>query len=232
MSIDWGRFRLPAGLIGDKTIGPDQCPPRHKARETFIRGPIPWAWISRASSLPGPGFAVAMGAWYLARRFRRDPRASVAELAAWLGMGRTSVKAGLRLAEGAGLLTARREPGHKLVLGVVSPAGAETGPGPLRGPVPWAWWPAASRLGGTPLRVGAACWTVAGWRRRPRFGVWTNAWGEWGLSRFAVARGLRRLDDAGLIALQVRRGALPMVCILEAPDRKPEPSGLPGESMR
>src|SRR4051794_14233461 len=113
MGVEWERFRLPADLIGDLTPKPE--PPRPRLGETFLRGPIPWGWLAEASRLPGSGFSVAMAVWYVVHRFRRDPRASVAELAECLGTGRTTIKAGLRGAESAGLISVRRDPGRKPV---------------------------------------------------------------------------------------------------------------------
>jgi hypothetical protein len=215
MSIDPDRFRLPPEIIGDLTLAPDL--PRHGPREPFIRGPIPYPWLAGASRLPGSGFAVAMGVWYLARRFRRDPRAGVPELAGLLGLGRTATKTALRVAAEAGLIAVRRDPGRKLVLSLREVPAAGPEPKPLRGPIPWGWWAAASRLPGPSLRVGAVCWLVAGWRRSAEFALGAGDWAGMGLSRFAVYRGLNGLERAGLVTVARQPGCRPVVRIREAP---------------
>jgi hypothetical protein len=209
--IDPEHFRIPREWIGDLTIKPE--PPRHQLGETFIRGPIPWRWLAEASRLSGSGFAVAMGVWYLARRFRRDVRAGVPELADWLGLGCTSIRTGLRLAEAAELVSVTRAPGRKLVLSLRELGQTRSTPQPLRGPIPWSWWQAATRLPGSTLRVGAVCWTIAGWCRSAEFTLALDRWAELGLSRFAVFRGLNQLDDAGLVSVDRRPGRSPVVTL-------------------
>jgi hypothetical protein len=209
--MDWERFRVPAERIGDLTTETGLS--RHPPGETFIRGPIPWRWLAGASRLDGSGFAVARGVWYLAHRFRRDVRAGIPELADWLGLGRTSIKTGLRLAEAAELVSVGRAPGRKLVLSLRERDQASPTPKPLRGPIPWHWWYAATRLRGSTLRVGAVCWTVAGWCRSTEFVLGLGEWHDLGLSRFAVARGLRQLDNAGLVSISHRCGRRPIVAL-------------------
>jgi DNA-binding transcriptional ArsR family regulator len=157
-----------------------------------------------------------MGVWYLARRFRRDPRTSVAELAGLLGLGRTTTKAALRAAEAAGLIAVRRAPGRKLVLSLRKIPGDGPEPKPLRGPIPWGWWVAACRLRGPSLRVAAVCWLVAGRRRSAEFELGLSEWAELGLSRFAAGRGLHALERAGLVSLRYRPGGSPLVTVQEA----------------
>jgi hypothetical protein len=41
-------------------------PPHHKPGEKFIKGPIPWNWITRAGCLPGKALQVAVTIWFLA----------------------------------------------------------------------------------------------------------------------------------------------------------------------
>jgi hypothetical protein len=211
MGIDPARFQIPPEMIGDLT-GPPELP-RHGPRETFLRGPIPYRWLAEASRLPGSGFAVAMGVWYLARRFRRDPRVSVPELAALLGLGRTTTKTALRAATTAGLIAVRRDPGRKLVLSLREIPADGPWPKPLRGPIPWSWWASASRLPGSSLCVGAVCWLVAGWRRSAEFTLVSDEWAELGLSRFAVSRGLKELELTGLVSVARRLGRPPVVSI-------------------
>ncbi|MFO0957089.1 MAG: hypothetical protein U0800_06430 [Isosphaeraceae bacterium] len=57
----------------------------------------------------------------------------------------------------------------------------------------------ASRLPGKALHVGAVCWLLAGWERSARFSLILDDWAEMGLSRYAAARGLGWLAEAGLV---------------------------------
>jgi hypothetical protein len=216
MGIDLDRFRIPFEMIGDRSA---LDLPRHGPRETFLRGPIPYRWLAVASRLPGSGFAVAMGVWYLARRFRREARTSIPELAGLLGLGRTTTKTALRAAEGTGLISVHRAPGRKMSLSPREMPGAGRGPKPLRGPIPWEWWSAASRLPGLSLRVGAVCWLVAGWRRSAEFVLGSGEWAEFGLSRFAISRGLGYLSRANLVSARRSLGRSPFVRLLNGRSR-------------
>ena len=41
-------------------------PPRHRVGEKFLKGPIPYAWLSRASELQGKTLHVGLAIWFLA----------------------------------------------------------------------------------------------------------------------------------------------------------------------
>ncbi len=47
-------------------LAKDTKPPRHTAGEKFLKGPIPWNWICKASKLPGKALAVALAIYHLA----------------------------------------------------------------------------------------------------------------------------------------------------------------------
>ena len=83
----------------------------------------------------------------------------------------------------------------------------------LRGPIPWAWWAAASRLPNPSLRVGAVCWIISGRERSAEFNLGMDRWAELGLSRFAITRGLRELERVDLISVSRRSGRSPVVSI-------------------
>ena len=42
---------------------PSKNPPHHRPGESFLKGPIPWAWIEKAGKLPGKALAIAMVLW-------------------------------------------------------------------------------------------------------------------------------------------------------------------------
>lgn len=218
---DWAleRLRLPPEMIG--ATGHRRKPPRHRRGDSFIRGPIAYAWIASACRLPGSGLPVAMAYRFHTGRFRyrHGRRWDLSDVAAGLGIAPRSARRGLRAAEVAGLLSVSREPGCKLAVSVSELAEPEVGPGhrPLYGPIPWAWWLPASRLPGKSLQVASVCWLLAGWERSADFEVALDDWAAFGLSRFSASRGLDELERAGLLAAVRRPGRSPVVSILDPP---------------
>src|SRR5262245_37171359 len=89
------RFRLTPGMRGDLTT-----PVRHRPGKTFLRGPIPAGWLAEASRSGDAGFRVAVGVWYLTRRYGRPAHKSVPELAAVLATSPRTVKRGLQAVRG------------------------------------------------------------------------------------------------------------------------------------
>src|SRR5208283_1942396 len=69
---DLNRLRLPAELVGD--VSTRSRPPRHRPKDPFIKGPIPYSWIASACRLPGSGLHVAMACRFLCGRYRRPNR--------------------------------------------------------------------------------------------------------------------------------------------------------------
>ena len=64
--LDLEGMRLPPAMI--PPIACPKRPPRHRKGERFIMGPIPWAWIEKASQLPGKALALSMVLWQEAGR--------------------------------------------------------------------------------------------------------------------------------------------------------------------
>jgi hypothetical protein len=205
---DPDRLRLPPGLVGT----PRPRPPRHAPGDSFLRGPIPFAWIAAACRLPGAGLHVAIATRLLRERYRRgrDRRWDLATIAAGLCISIDSTRRGLHAAERAGLISVARKPGRKILAADVKLGECATGLGPNRrplyGPIPWRWLLPALRLPGPALRVAMACWLVAGWERSAEFELALGQWGELGLSRQAAGRGLRSLEGAGLVEVTRPRG--------------------------
>jgi hypothetical protein len=213
-NLDPERFRLPPEMRGDLT----SVPARPRAGTTFIRGPIPGAWLTAAARSGDAGFRVAVGVWYLTRRYGRPALKSVPEMAAVLGTSTRTVERGFQAVRGR--LVEASDTGRKSLWTVRQAPGDRADARSLRGPVPWAWWAAASRLPNPSLRVGAACWVVAGRERSAEFVMSSGPWVEWGLSRFAVARGLASLARAGLVSVTRRAGLPPVVKLREPGDNR------------
>src|SRR5690242_11624831 len=94
---DVERLRLPAESVGD--LSGRRGPPRHKPGEAFIKGPIPFDWISSACQLPGSGLHVAMAYRFLCCRFRSPNRSGLDVLANMLTATERTVRRSLHSAE-------------------------------------------------------------------------------------------------------------------------------------
>jgi hypothetical protein len=84
----------------------------------------------------------------------------------------------------------------------------------LKGPIPLAWLIAAARLPGKPLAVAVALWFLAGCRKEFVIPLTRSILAEFNVSRNAGYRGLHRLEQAGLVQVDRRRGRCPRVTIL------------------
>ena len=203
------QLRLPPEFIGQHAG--KRRPPRHGPGEPFIKGPIPYGWISSACRLPGKGLHVVMAYRFYRCRFRfkiRGSRWGLTEVAGGLQVSDDTARRGLHAAESAGLVSVSREAGRKLEVSILTIPRPLRGPEhrPLYGPIPWDWWLTASRLPGSSLQVASVCWLLAGWERSAEFKLGLGDWSEFGLSRFSATRGLDSLEESGLVAVTRQPG--------------------------
>lgn len=84
----------------------------------------------------------------------------------------------------------------------------------LKGPVTWLWLSRAGQLPGKVLHVAVVVHLLAGMRRGGPVSLSRARLRELGVDRHAAYRALRRLEEAGLVAVQRRRGRQPVVTIL------------------
>src|SRR4051794_5869458 len=91
------------GLLGKKRL------PCHQRGDPFIKGPIPYTWLSIACRLPGAGLQLAMAFRFLCRRYRPENRWGLAHTAGGLWISFNSAQRALHAAEEAGLLVVARE---------------------------------------------------------------------------------------------------------------------------
>ena len=90
-------------------------------------------------------------------------------------------------------------------------------------PVNFPWLAVAAKLPGRTMNVAMAIWFVASLRKTPTIRLAPYALRMFGVSRDCCYDSLRRLSDAGLIALKTRRGALPVMTLV---DSKAKPLSL------
>ena len=87
----------------------------------------------------------------------------------------------------------------------------------LKGPVPCAWLQRAARLPGKSFHVGIALWQRAGMEKSDTVKLSNGILEDWGTDRYAKARGLKDLEEAGLVSVKRHHGRSPIVTILDVP---------------
>ena len=100
-----------------------QRPPRHKAGEWFLKGPIPGAWLTRAAALSGRTLRVGLALWYLAGV--KKSRAVKPTWDTWqrFGLSPDAGRRGLAALERAGLIAVARHPGRCPVVSILEVRG-------------------------------------------------------------------------------------------------------------
>jgi len=109
--LDLNSYRLPAGMTAPAK--PKSKPPRFCKAE-FLRGPIPWRWLTLAMKLPGRTLAVGLILWREAGILdNRTLPLSHARLRD-CGIDRHTARRALRSLEQAGLVKIDRPAGRCL----------------------------------------------------------------------------------------------------------------------
>lgn len=90
----------------------------------------------------------------------------------------------------------------------------------LKGPIPLNWLRQASDLSGKALTVGIAIWFKAGATNHQTVLLGSGLRDKVGLDRKTAYRGLKRLEDAGLVSVVRHVGRCPLVTLLGASERK------------
>lgn len=88
----------------------------------------------------------------------------------------------------------------------------------LKGPVPWAWITASSRLPGKALHVGTAIWFLAGMKNQRTVTLPGKLLMDMGIERNAGYRALNALEKAGLVSVSRHQGRRPTVTINDVPE--------------
>ena len=100
-------------------------PPRHRPGEKFLKGPVPWGWLTRAAHQPGKALHVATALWFLAGLKSTRTVTLSGSVLSNLGVNRHSGYRGLAALENAGLLSVERHPGRNPVVTLLDAPGAE-----------------------------------------------------------------------------------------------------------
>ena len=86
----------------------------------------------------------------------------------------------------------------------------------IKGPIPYEWITRASRMSGTAVRVGLNLWFLSGLTKSKTVKLSNRYLNDFGLHRISKSKGLKQLQDAGLISYTGKKGSSPLVTILEA----------------
>ena len=129
LDLDLDQFR--AKREGKSRPAKRQPPPRHKAGEWFLKGPIPGSWLVGVFSLPartrGRALRVGLALWYLAGL--NKSRSVIPTWKTWerFGLSPDAGRRGLATLERAGLVTVDRPSGSCPVVTILKggPDGVE-----------------------------------------------------------------------------------------------------------
>jgi hypothetical protein len=107
---DPDKLKLPVFMIG-QAKGTNRLP-RHKPGGRFLKGPIPWDWLSVAARLPGKALHVATALWFAAGIKNTRVVALSGKVLRDMGVQRNAGYRGLDALEGAGLVSVDRHSGR------------------------------------------------------------------------------------------------------------------------
>ena len=93
-------------------------PPR-RVQGYFVRGPVPWAWITAATRLPGRALHIGMSLWFrVGRTNDMTVSLSLNAVAVELGFDRSTASRALAALSRAGLVSVERGPGRNCAVTV------------------------------------------------------------------------------------------------------------------
>ena len=94
-------------------------PPRHLGNEKFLKGPIPWNWLSQAARLKGYSLHVAIALWFLAGLNRNRTVALTNTVLQGLGINRFTKSRALKALEQARLVSVTHHQGRNPVVTIL-----------------------------------------------------------------------------------------------------------------
>ena len=104
---------------------PKAKPPRPGPGEKFLKGPIPWSWLSKGASLKGQALHVGLALWLLAGIKRSQSVALSNSVLQDLGVSRFSGYRALHALEEAGLISVERHTGRNPVVTILATLGGK-----------------------------------------------------------------------------------------------------------
>jgi hypothetical protein len=100
--------------------------PRHRPGEAFLKGPVPWSWLTTAARLPGKALHMGVLLWQEAGCRKSRAVRLCLSFGAKVGVPLTSARRALRRLEAAGLVSVEYLPGQALRVTLLEPpAGME-----------------------------------------------------------------------------------------------------------
>jgi hypothetical protein len=122
-AFDPDALRLPGEALEALAGRPSRRPPRHRPGQAFLKGPVPWHWLSAAARLPGQALQVSLLLWKAAgcRKSRCVPFCLA--YGAELGVSAPAARRALRHLEAAGLVRVEFAPGRALQVTLRDPDG-------------------------------------------------------------------------------------------------------------
>ena len=85
----------------------------------------------------------------------------------------------------------------------------------IKGPIPYKWLTEASRLSSTVLRVGLILWFLSGLTKSRTVKLSNRYLKDFGVHRVSKYGALKKLQDAGLITYEGKKGSSPIVTVIE-----------------
>jgi hypothetical protein len=103
-------LRLSESRVG--LVQQDNKPPRHKPGKRFLKGPIPWEWLTQAAKLPGHTLHLATALWFLAGIEKKRTVKITHAILNELGVKRATGYRALEALEKAALVSVERKVGR------------------------------------------------------------------------------------------------------------------------
>ena len=88
----------------------------------------------------------------------------------------------------------------------------------LKGPIPWKWLQIAAKLPSKSLQISIALWFRAGIDKSREIKLTNVLLNSLGVDRFAKSRGLKHLEQAGLISIKRTFGKNPIIILKSPPE--------------
>jgi hypothetical protein len=116
-------LRLPGGTgaVLLEKAGKPKRPPRHGPKGEFLRGPIPLAWLSPASRLPGKALALALALWFQCGRKNCREVTLSGPILERFNLSRKAMYRGLNAMESAGLVSLAKRTGKNPTVTILDP---------------------------------------------------------------------------------------------------------------